>query len=121
MRGFPLLWILCAGCATSPEPSRRADADCIGMTLGEAIKELGLKLEKHPVIEEPPGIARGLECLSPAQEKVWLYFPRDAAEFNKRASWTPDILKKLTVVGIARLTPGGWVKVGTVIWYYHSN
>lgn len=121
MRSILLVSMAAIGCAAPPESPRKADADCIGLTLGEAIEALGLTLEGSPVIHEPPGVARGLNCLSPAKEEVSLYFRRGEAPFNQPDKWTPDNLKKLRVVGIARRTARGWEREGEVIWYYHSN
>jgi len=120
VRKFLLVALAAAGCAAPTESPRKSDGDCIGLTLGEAIESLDLTLEKYPVIEEPPGIARGLKCLSPAKDDVWLYFRRGEAPFNKRAEWSVDNLKTLRVIGIARRLKDGWNVEGEVIWYYHS-
>jgi hypothetical protein len=120
MRFILLGSMVAFGCA-SPSESPPKDAECIGMTLGEAIEALELTLDESPVIEEPPGIARGLQCKTPNGQGLWLYFRRDAAPFNKHKEWTVEKLGRLKVVGVARQTPTGWVTEGVVIWYYHSN
>jgi len=121
VRKFLLVALAAAGCAAPTESPRKSDGDCIGLTLGEAVEALGLTFETSPVIVEPPGVARGLRCLSPAKEEVSVYFRRGDAQFDKSGEWTPDNLKRLRVIGIARRTPEGWKTAGDVIWYYHSN
>jgi hypothetical protein len=122
VRSLLLVSLAITGCAAPPaDDPPSADANCIGMTVGEAIEALGLTLEEPPVIEEPAGVARGVRCLSPGKEETLLYFRPGGVPSHQPDAWTPENLKKLRVIGIARLTDAGWEREGEVIWYYDAK
>lgn len=112
----PLFLILLVAIGCAPRTVVSPDSDCIGIKLSEAIVVLGLKLDKSPVVDEPPGEARALTGEDSEGHTVLLYFKREPANFSANRDWSIEALKGRTVVGIARRTPAGWEGVGEVIW-----
>ena len=126
-----VLLVLIPGCGPAPGPSVAppaaktvvaADESLIGVPVDDAIARLGLTLDEHPVIEEPPGIGRGVQGKNAKGEEVWLYVNRNEVGFTDQGvQGKLPLIRTLKVAGVARKTAAGWVTAGQVIFYYHQR
>jgi len=91
----------------------------LGRSFKEVLAKLGVKIEDTLVINEPPGICRGL---SSHKVKISLYVKRINALHSFKKGVQPQEFLQKKVEGIAYYSNGKWLRVGQgVIWYYHSN
>jgi hypothetical protein len=113
------------GCAkTAPptvEPPAVEPKDFLGKSVGEVIADVPMELGKYFVIEEPPGVGRGIEGKTPAGDEIWVYVDRKDAIFSDKADWKLEQFTDRTVAGVAVKRNGRWHIAGKVIPYYHLN
>ncbi|WP_435894695.1 hypothetical protein [Oceaniferula spumae] len=67
------------------------------------------------VIEEPPGIPRGVAGTDSDGAQVELYIRRGAVPMSVKRDWKINAFLGHKVVGVARETEGGWVITGEVM------
>jgi len=103
--------------AANPDVS--SDARIVGKTVEEALKALRLTLDEHFVINEPPGIARGVKGKEANGDEVWLYVSRSKPGFRENMQWTIEDFSKQATIGVARKAGKSWTTYGEVIRYYH--
>ena len=86
-----------------------------------ALELVPLNGDEFEVIEEPPGVYRGITGRTPAGDEVWIYTTRSEyrTELEREVTWKD--LKDLSVGGIARRVAGKWATTGDVVSYYHVN
>ena len=92
----------------------------LGKSIEEVVGKLKLRIDDFSIIQEPPGIIRGISK-STIDERIYIYIARDSfgVQFENQLE-TKDVLNK-QVVGFAIKKNGDWYTVGQVIDYYHSN
>jgi hypothetical protein len=80
------IWLtLLCGCS----PGQKAlDAQLRGLTLREAIQQLGLKPEDCELFDEPPGVARGIQAKVHDGRTVQLWLARQDGLFREKRDWT---------------------------------
>jgi len=89
------------------------DAQLIGQSVGSAVRITSLKLHKHFEIQEPPGVARGVDGDLPNGDWLRLYVCRGALPVRlANPQWEWAEFEALPVVGVARHSAGRWTVVG---------
>jgi hypothetical protein len=85
------LWLtLLCGCwpGSSPPDQKILKAQLRGLTLREAVQQLGLKPEDCALFDEPPGVARGIQAKLPDGRMVHLWLARQDGLFRENRDWT---------------------------------
>ena len=89
------------------------DERLIGLSVGSAVRLTGLQLWEDFVIQEPPGVARGVDGDLPNGDWLRLFIHRGALPdrlADPRWDWAD--CEALPVVGVARRSAGQWAVVG---------
>jgi hypothetical protein len=108
--------LACGGCTTEkPLTPASTDADVVGHTVRAAMQHLSLQTDQHFVINEPPGVPRGIDGTTPNGDLVELYVRRSAVPFSERMDWTIDQFLDKKVIGIARRHANSWTVHGEVM------
>jgi hypothetical protein len=64
------------------------NAQLRGLTLGEAVQQLGLEPGGCAVFDEPPGVARGISAKLADSRTVKLWLARQDGLFRENRDWT---------------------------------
>jgi hypothetical protein len=108
------LILLLAGCASRPASSTD-DAELVGMTITAAMEATGVKRDMAKVIEEPPGVPRGVSGEDARGAVVELYVRRGAVPMSVKRDWEISAFLDQSVIGVARKTQSGWEVTGEVM------
>jgi hypothetical protein len=93
----------------------------VGKSIGTAVEEIPLVLENEFVIEDSPGVARGVTGIGPSGEQVWLYLAKEDLRSREGAEWTLDQLRGLKVAGIAVRDVNGPKTAGEINISHHLS
>ena len=98
---IPWLILLC-GCSqgSSPTDTKTVEANLRGLTLREAIQQLGLKPGDCALFDEPPGVARGVRAKLPSGAVVHLWLSRQDGLFRENRDWTFQQIADRQVVDV---------------------
>jgi hypothetical protein len=102
------------GCASRQEP-RVDEASLVGMTVGNAMRATGMAEDAVRIIDEPPGVPRGLAGDNAHGSKVELYVARGSVPMSVKRDWDVSAFLNRPVIGVARETDSGWVITGDVM------
>lgn len=91
------------------------DAELLGQKVSEVIRVLELTIGEHFVIDEPPGVPRGIEGKTPNGETIEIYIRRGDVPFDEKGNWRLDEFENKRIIGIARLKTDGWHIQGEVM------
>lgn len=108
------LILLLAGCAARPASSTDYE-QLVGMTIADAMEATGLKRDTAKVIEEPPGVPRGISGEVACGAEVELYVRRGAIPMSIERDWEVSAFLDQIVIGVARETQSGWEATGEVM------
>lgn len=93
------------------------DARLIGLTVAQALRATGLTLRPHFVIQEPPGVARGVDGFLPNGDWLRLYIQRGALPDRlDDPRWDLHEFADIQVVGVARQSNERWSVVGQTMF-----
>jgi len=81
--------------------------------VGEIVDHTPLYLEKGFVIEESPGVGRGVKGTGPDEEEVWLYVSNDKAQKKELEEWTLEQFRYIRVTGAVIRDASGTKIVGS--------
>jgi hypothetical protein len=83
------LALLCGHSPSAPREELKAlDTQLRGLTLGEAVRQLGLKPGDCTLFDEPPGVARGIHAKLPDGRTVQMWLARRDGLFRENRDWT---------------------------------
>jgi hypothetical protein len=100
---FALCLALPCGCSTSvstPDNQKALDAKLRGLTLRDAVQQLGVKPADCPLFDEPPGVARGVYTKLADGRTVHLWLARHDGVFSEKRDWTFQQIADRRVVGV---------------------
>ena len=109
-----LIAVILVGCAQRSAP-RVEGASLVGMTVGDAMRVTGLAKGAVRIINEPPGVPRGLVGDNAQGTTVELYVARGSAPMSKKRNWEVSTFLNQPVIGVAQETDSGWVISGDVM------
>ncbi len=120
--GLITAFCLGIGCRSGTVPPD--EKSLLGKPVATVLAALGINASaasKGVLIEEPPGIFRGIRMTSESGDELWIYVARES---YINAFDRPPVARDfdtLPVGGIARKSAGPWSTTGDVIFYYHEN
>ena len=111
---------LMASCSPSSQKGptkapQRQERSLIGLTVADAIRQLRLQLDEDFVINEPPGVPRGVYGETPSGDEIELYIRRGAVPFSEQINWPLQDFEDKRVLGVARRVGGKWQVEGEVM------
>lgn len=98
---------------------------CIGKTVAEVVETLGLNGIEPILVDEPPGVLRGISYFDGRQPVVTLYFAETEPlhrKFSERRDWDTTLIPKCRVGGIQYSSCGGRFDIGPAIpWQWRPT
>lgn len=116
------LLLVTAGCGGPTPTETRApqDEDLLGVVFREAAALRGWTVGPDDLLQEPPGIGRGLK-VHEGGEDVWVYVNRFPLKNVPTRDAQVEIIRDMKIIGVARKKDGLWVNTGMVVPHWHHN
>lgn len=102
------------GCSTSSQEEIH-HRKLIGSAVSRAIQETGFTPDERFIIEEPPGVPRGIRGRDRSGDRIELYVKRGSVPFSERREWKLQEFMENYVIGVAREQNGRWMATGEVM------
>lgn len=97
------------------------DSALIGMDVSRVIQVTGFIPERRFVIDEPPGVPRGIRGIDRRGDRIEVYVSRGDVPFSERMEWRLQEFQDKSVIGIAREQEGSWSTTGEVMLIRRRN
>ena len=101
-----LLLVLVQGCAAMETTKTIADEHLLGKTVSEGVALLDLHVDEYFVIDEPPGVPRGIYGKTVSGDVVELYVQRGDVPFHEYPDWKIEEFSGKRIIGIVRKKDG---------------
>ena len=90
------------GCASFSLENRFGDESLIGQTITQAVERLDLNLGEYYVVQEPPGVPRGIYGKDKDGYEVQLFIKRGEVPFSENINWEFSSFLDKRIIGVIR-------------------
>ena len=101
---FVIVLLALSGCSYLGIENQYDDKSIVGKSVSQAIELLELDVGEYFVIQEPPGIPRGIYGKDKNGHKIELFVKRGDVPFSEKMDWKLEAFSSKTVIGIIRKT-----------------
>ena len=97
---------LLVGCAARETTKQTPLELLIGKTVSDAVEHLNLRVSDDFVIDEPPGVPRGIYGSTPSGDDIELYVHRGDLLFSAHRDWKFEEFLEKQIIGIVKKENG---------------